>query len=339
MKLTEFLEDIGRPVSYYPSLRPITGSVNASIMLCQFIYWRGKERDPDGWLYKSQKEIESETGLSRDEQENARRKLRKAKIIEEMKKDVPCRLYYKIDLNRVNDLWDQHKRNELKKNQESSQIGQKPQTSMGQSAKLACDKTTPKSGGMPHATTIDYTESSHETTTTLQPVVCSSSCDQVKSLPHPRLFEGTWKGCEQQLVQVAAEYPDKDVYMLADQIDHQHANQPAKSGQRRSAMGLLMSHLRGKIIYLRQYAGYTKDWREMRDAKLTSLNNKLSECEDGIDPKYSLTNALEAWSALPEENKIKFKSTIPSDHVYFGLINHDITMASLWFSQVESEAD
>ena len=68
MKLTDFLSGVGRPVAYYPSLRRITGSTNATIFLCQLIYWKGKEADPNGWLYKESDEIEVETGLSYGEQ-------------------------------------------------------------------------------------------------------------------------------------------------------------------------------------------------------------------------------------------------------------------------------
>jgi hypothetical protein len=37
MKLTDFLENIGHPVAYYPSLVKITGSVGAGILLCQML--------------------------------------------------------------------------------------------------------------------------------------------------------------------------------------------------------------------------------------------------------------------------------------------------------------
>ena len=66
MKLTDFLQDVGRPVAYYPSMRKITGSTNATILLCQLIYWCGKQRDPNGWIYKSVDEVEEEIVSIRD---------------------------------------------------------------------------------------------------------------------------------------------------------------------------------------------------------------------------------------------------------------------------------
>ena len=73
MKLSQFLTDVGRPVAYHPKLKKITGSTTATILLCQFIYWRGKESNKDGWLYKDSDEIEEETGLTYNEQKTARK--------------------------------------------------------------------------------------------------------------------------------------------------------------------------------------------------------------------------------------------------------------------------
>lgn len=105
MRLTDFLEDIGRPVAYYPSLVKVAGSVGAAILLCQLIYWRGREADPDGWIYKTQAEISEETGLTRFEQEGARKLLREKGILREKFSGVPRKLYFSISLERVNEEW------------------------------------------------------------------------------------------------------------------------------------------------------------------------------------------------------------------------------------------
>lgn len=111
MKLTDFLENVGRPVAYYPDLRLITGSTTATILLCQFIYWRGKESDPDGWLYKSIEDIEEETGLSKNEQKTARNKLKTAKLLEEYYARLDHQLWFRVDLDRINELWGKLKPN------------------------------------------------------------------------------------------------------------------------------------------------------------------------------------------------------------------------------------
>ena len=105
MKLTDFLQDVGRPVAYYPALRRITGSTNATILLCQFIYWRGKESDPNGWLYKESEEIEAETGLSYNEQKTARRNLLDAGLIEEHYARLDHQMKFRLILEAINEQW------------------------------------------------------------------------------------------------------------------------------------------------------------------------------------------------------------------------------------------
>ena len=106
MKVGELLRDLGRPVAYYPALVPVAGSVNASILLCQLLYWDGKQDDPEGWIYKTQDDLREETGLTRAMQEEARDKLRKNGILEEVKRGIPAKLYYRIDQDALQNAWD-----------------------------------------------------------------------------------------------------------------------------------------------------------------------------------------------------------------------------------------
>lgn len=105
MRLSDFLTDVGRPVAYYPGLRKITGSTNATIFLCQFVYWTGKESAGDGWIYKTSEEIESETGLSYKEQTTAREKLVTAGLIEEKYARLEHQMYFRVNLDTLNDKW------------------------------------------------------------------------------------------------------------------------------------------------------------------------------------------------------------------------------------------
>jgi len=105
MKLSDYLLGVGRPVAYYPKLRRITGSTNATIFLCQFVYWTGKEESGDGWIYKTSEEIEGETGLSYKEQTNAREKLVSGGLLLERNARLEHRIYYKINLDNLNDRW------------------------------------------------------------------------------------------------------------------------------------------------------------------------------------------------------------------------------------------
>ena len=105
MKLTDFIEDAGRPIAFYPKLRQLTGSTTATILLCQFIYWRGKESDPEGWLYKTSDDIEEETGLSYNEQKTARKHLKDAGIIEEHYARLDHTMRFRLNLDTINEKW------------------------------------------------------------------------------------------------------------------------------------------------------------------------------------------------------------------------------------------
>lgn len=74
MKLSEALRELGHPVAYYPVLAKVFG-VQESIFIAQFVYWTGKERSGDGWIYKSAEEIQGETGLTYEQQQRIRKVL------------------------------------------------------------------------------------------------------------------------------------------------------------------------------------------------------------------------------------------------------------------------
>ncbi|HUZ30182.1 MAG TPA: hypothetical protein VMU90_13115 [Solirubrobacteraceae bacterium] len=105
MRIGELLRDLGRPIAFYPTLVPVCGSVHATLFLCQLLYWEGKQRDPDGWIYKSQRDMEEETGLSRFMQDEARKKLKERRLIEEARRGVPATMHYRIDHQALEDEW------------------------------------------------------------------------------------------------------------------------------------------------------------------------------------------------------------------------------------------
>jgi hypothetical protein len=71
----------------------------AGIFIRQLVYWAGKEHDSEGWIYKTQSEMTDETGLSRRQQERARKVLLSQGVIKEDKRGIPCRLWYWIDFS------------------------------------------------------------------------------------------------------------------------------------------------------------------------------------------------------------------------------------------------
>ncbi|EBS2232026.1 replication protein RepO [Salmonella enterica subsp. enterica serovar Middlesbrough] len=87
---------LDRPIAFQRSFIRLDIGVAAALFLSQMTYWTNRS-DDDGWVYKTQEEWEEETGLSRYEQEGARKKLRSIGVLLEKRKGVPARLFYKID--------------------------------------------------------------------------------------------------------------------------------------------------------------------------------------------------------------------------------------------------
>jgi hypothetical protein len=110
MKLSESLQGLGRPVAYYPSIAKCLGSVKQALFVCQFAYWKDKEASGNGWIYKECKEIEEETGLSYEEQLTARKHLKKKGVLEEDPKRLDHLIYYRINMDVLNDLWDDYRK-------------------------------------------------------------------------------------------------------------------------------------------------------------------------------------------------------------------------------------
>lgn len=89
---------LDRPIAFQRSFIRLDIGVTAALFLSQITYWTNRS-DDDGWVYKTQEEWEEETGLSRYEQEGARKKLRSIGVLLEKRKGVPARLFYKVDNN------------------------------------------------------------------------------------------------------------------------------------------------------------------------------------------------------------------------------------------------
>src|SRR5215207_1482202 len=89
------LEDRGP--AYIPWLVKEFGA-QAGLFMSQLLFWDGKGHDPDGWIYKSEKEWECETGLTRSAVRKARKILPKKGVLEEDKRGLPRCLYYRADL-------------------------------------------------------------------------------------------------------------------------------------------------------------------------------------------------------------------------------------------------
>ncbi|AMO56576.1 hypothetical protein [Endozoicomonas montiporae] len=88
-------------VAYRPEFREVSGSAAAAVMLSQFFYWSQNKttRQRNGWFYKTAKQITEETGLTRSEQETARRRLIAAGLMQEKLCGVPAKVWFCLDLH------------------------------------------------------------------------------------------------------------------------------------------------------------------------------------------------------------------------------------------------
>ena len=107
MKNTELFGERVRVVAYIPSLAHLMGNdPDAALLLCQFLYWQGKQHDPKGWIRKSQSQLMAETALTRSRQESARKWLRQLEFIEEIHvgKSPPV-IGFRLCLDKITQAW------------------------------------------------------------------------------------------------------------------------------------------------------------------------------------------------------------------------------------------
>lgn len=133
-----------KPVAYHADIAKAIGSVNAGLFVSQLMYWTGKEKSQDGFIYKTQAEWYDELGMGRREQETARKKLKSLGILEEKLVGLPAKLHYKIHFDALIQV--------LKKYYDS--LKENPRTpdnpSMAENAKLERRKVPYRKGGKRH---------------------------------------------------------------------------------------------------------------------------------------------------------------------------------------------
>ena len=108
MKLSDFLFNVGRPVAFYPGLVKALGSMKQAVFVCQMAYWKDKGDDPDGWIYKTSDEIETETSLTYKEQITVRAALVEKKALEERYARTEHLMYFRVNWDVINTIWDEH---------------------------------------------------------------------------------------------------------------------------------------------------------------------------------------------------------------------------------------
>ncbi|WP_396349556.1 DNA-binding protein [Acinetobacter bereziniae] len=86
-----------QPIAFNKHYVFIGCGINGALMLSQLVYWTARTKNSDGWIYKTHHEWTQETGLTRREQETARHTLKKLGFLTEIKKGVPCKVYFKVE--------------------------------------------------------------------------------------------------------------------------------------------------------------------------------------------------------------------------------------------------
>ena len=100
------LELLGqRYVQFYPVLAELTGSVKCALLLGQALYWTrtylAEHPERESWFWHTTRDWLGSTGLSRREQESARRTLVDRNFMAQRRAGMPARLHYKVNLDEL----------------------------------------------------------------------------------------------------------------------------------------------------------------------------------------------------------------------------------------------
>jgi hypothetical protein len=103
---------LDRPISFHRTFKTITGNTAAALFLSQAYNWsRSKtlRQRPGHWMWKSSDEWQEETGLTRNEQETARKKCVQLKVMEvkNMRHNGHGTLHYRVNTARLFELIEQ----------------------------------------------------------------------------------------------------------------------------------------------------------------------------------------------------------------------------------------
>ncbi|KMQ75282.1 HNH endonuclease [Marinobacter subterrani] len=91
------IELMARPIAFQRAFVDLGVGIAGALMLSQCIYWAKRVTDEDGWFYKSQQDWEEETGMNRREQERARKALKSIGVLEEKRRGVPAKMYFRVN--------------------------------------------------------------------------------------------------------------------------------------------------------------------------------------------------------------------------------------------------
>ncbi|MCC5904118.1 MAG: hypothetical protein JJT87_19575 [Halomonas sp.] len=156
---------LDRPIAFNRTFVDLGVGITGALMLSQCVYWSTRTKDDEGWFYKTQAEWTDETGMTRREQETARKKLVNKGYIKEVRRGVPCKTYYRLDREALEaDLLQVAQKRHSSMAESANQECTKAPTSMAESAKQACTNPPDSDGGMRPTITEITTETTAEST-------------------------------------------------------------------------------------------------------------------------------------------------------------------------------
>ena len=105
------LDIFDEPIVFHRAYVPIAGGITASLFLSYAGYaCADLPQDQAGWFTRTQTEWERDTGLTRREQETARRQLRERGLLEERRVGMPAVLWYRVNWARLRDSLERQSR-------------------------------------------------------------------------------------------------------------------------------------------------------------------------------------------------------------------------------------
>ncbi|EML5579818.1 hypothetical protein RJO25_003477 [Enterobacter hormaechei] len=192
--MSNFLQLVDRPIAFQRSFVRLGVGITGALLLSQIVYWQN--RMEGNWFYKTQTDLEEETGLTRYEQEGARKKLVSCGVLEEAKRGIPAKLYFRVTQERLEELL----------------LGENQHAGMGKTNKQGCGisansdaenqhagmgKTNEQScGNSASIHTVDYQETTQKINTENKYLGASAEADTPKvksSTDYSPAFEEAWQ--------------------------------------------------------------------------------------------------------------------------------------------------
>lgn len=132
------------PISFYPQLREITGSIPAAIMLQQLLYWWSRRKGDT--VFKTEADMQAETSLTPAEQKSAIKALREAGFITVQRNGVPPKRHFTVNEEAINEalyaLINSVKSAELNRRNPPNQTGEIRRNNTENTAEITSENTT-----------------------------------------------------------------------------------------------------------------------------------------------------------------------------------------------------